>query len=131
MPDGPANDYFATQFATAIVKESGGSGKTTYWWGRMIRFLDSDEYVFRNFFGTDYTETEFRKKYESGDITVSVFDISNVNYTIDPNDPTLATVTMDVHIEAVVDDVDRTGDFTLTHKVKQGWQAYESELSTP
>jgi hypothetical protein len=75
----------------------------------MIRFLGSDEYVFRNFFGTDYTETEFRKKYESGDITVSVFDISNVNYTIDPNDPTLATVTMDVHIEAVVDDADRTG----------------------
>jgi hypothetical protein len=27
MPDGPANDYFATQFAAAIVKESAAAEK--------------------------------------------------------------------------------------------------------
>jgi hypothetical protein len=129
MPDGPENDFFATQFATAIVKESGGDGRTAYWWGRMIRFLGSNEYVFRNFFGKDYTETEFRAKYESGEIKLSAFDISNINYVIDPNDPTLATVTMDVHIEGSIEGESKTGDFTLTHQLKQGWQAYESELS--
>ena len=128
MPDGPENDYFATQFATAIVQESGG-GRNTYWFGRMLRFLGKSEYVFRNFFGADLTETEFREKYESGEITVNRFDISNVVYTIDANDPTLAVVTMNVDIEAVVNGSEVGGSRTLTHRLKQGWQAYESELS--
>lgn len=128
MPDGPEMDYFATQFATSIVQESGGSRKA-YWFGRMLRFLGSTEYVFRNFFGTDYTETQFREKYENGTITVSQFNISNVNYVIDATDPTLAVVTMDVFIEAKVDGAAHTGNHTLRHRVKQGWQAYESELS--
>ncbi|MGI8789255.1 MAG: hypothetical protein ACR2HG_16065 [Pyrinomonadaceae bacterium] len=127
MPDGPENDYFATQFANSIVKESGAANQ--WWFGRMIRFLDRNQWVFKNFFGTDYTESEFRKKYEAGDITVDTFDISNVNYTIDPNDPTLATVTMNVHIVGTVDGVGKNDNFTLTHKVKQGWAAYESTLS--
>ena len=128
MPDGPENDFFATQFAISIVRESGGN-RNSYWFGRMLRFLDNDEYVFRNFFGTDYTETQFRAKYENGDITVDRFDISNVSYAIDAADPTLAVVTMDVYIEAKVDGVFRSGNHTLRHRVKQGWQAYESELS--
>jgi len=128
MPDGPENDYFATQFATSIVRESGGN-RNAYWFGRMLRFLGSHEYVFRNFFGTNYTETEFRAKYESGDITINRFDISNVNYAIDATDPTLAVVTMDVFIEAKVDGTAHSGSHTLRHRVKQGWQAYESELS--
>ena len=128
MPDGPENDYFATQFATAIVQESGGN-RNMYWVGRMMRFLGSTEYIFRNFFGTDYTETQFREKMESGDITVEQFDISNVSYAVDSTDPTLAVVTMDVAIVATVNASEQSGNFTLTHKVKQGWQAYESELS--
>lgn len=128
MPDGPENDYFATQFATAIVNESGGN-RSNYWFGRMLRFLGSDEYVFKNFFGTDYTETQFREKYESGDITVNQFDISNVSYAIDANDPTLAVVTMDVAIDVTIDATRHSGNHTLRHRVKQGWQAYESELS--
>lgn len=127
MPDGPENDYFATQFATSIVKESGAG--TDYWFGRMLRFLEKNEYVFKNFFGNDYTESQFRKRFSEGNITVEKFDISNTNYTLNPNDPTLATVTMNVHIEATVEGVAKTGDFTLTHKVKQGWQAYSSELT--
>lgn len=129
MPDGPADDYFATQFATSIVQESGGEGKTVYWWGRLIRYLDTNEYVFRNFFGIDYTEKEFRAKYETGKIKITRFDISNVEYTVDPTDPNSAVVTMNAHIEAMVDGADKVGDFMLTHKVKKGWQAYESELS--
>ncbi len=127
MPDGPENDFFATQFATAIVQESGGP--TQYWFGRMLRFLGSDEFVFRNFFGTNYTESDFIDNIKSGDIAVEVFDISNVNYAIDPNDATLATVTMDVRIEAMVNGESKKGNFTLTHKVKQSWQTYESTLS--
>jgi hypothetical protein len=128
MPDGPENDFFATQFAASIVQESGGN-RNAYWFGRMLRFLGSSEYVFRNFFGTDYTETQFRAKYENGDITVDRFDISNVNYAVDAADPTLAVVTMDVYIEAKVDGTAHIGNYTLRHRVKQGWQAYESELS--
>lgn len=128
MPDGPENDYFATQFATAIVNESGGSG-TTYWFGRLLRFLGSTEYVFRNFFGNDLTETQFREKYENGDLEVDQFDISNVVYTVDPNDATLADVTMDVYIQAKIDGQGYSGNYKLKHKVKLGWQAYESELS--
>ena len=128
MPDGPEYDYFATQFATSIVQESGGN-RSTYWFGRMLRFINKDEYVFRNFFGNDYTEAEFRAKYENGDIEVDQFDISNVTYTVDPNDATLATVTMDVYIQAKIDGTGYGGTYTLTHKIKLGWQAYESELS--
>ncbi len=129
MPDGPENDYFATQFATSIVSESGGGGRNTYWFGRMLRFLGSSEYVFRNFFGTDYTETAFREKYENGEITVEEFKISNVNYALDPQDETLAVVTMNVYIQAKVDGVGYGGTYALKHKVKKGWQAYESELA--
>jgi hypothetical protein len=127
MPDGPENDFFATQFSLAIVQESGAA--TQYWFGRLVRFLGNEEFIFRNFFGTTYTESEFIENMKNGVIVVNVFDISNVNYAIDPNDPTLATVTMNVHIEAIVNRTDRRGDFTLTHKVKQAWQTYESILS--
>jgi len=127
MPDLAENDFFATQFAISIVRESGEA--ENYWFGRMLRFLDTSEFVFRNFFGTDYTERELRRKMTSGQINVSVFDVTNVNYTIDPNDSSLATVTCDVSIEAMVDGVRKGDSFTLTHKVKQGWQSYESILS--
>lgn len=128
MPDGPENDYFATQFATAIVKESGGL-EEPYWFGRMVRYLGSSEYVFRNFFGADYTESQFRAKYDKGEILVDRFDISDIEYAIDPNDPTLATVRMNVTVEATIDGEKKSGQFRLVHKVKQGWQAYESELT--
>ena len=127
MPDGPENDYFATQFATAIVQESGAL--TQYWFGRQLRFLGSNEFVFKNFFREDYTESQFIAAMKSGAISVSTFDISNIDYDIDPNDPDMATVTMDVYIEATIDSVTKFGNFTLTHKVKRAWQTYESELS--
>lgn len=127
MPDSAQFDFFATQFATSIVRESGTS--KVYWFGRMLRYLDSDEFVFRNFFGNDYTEDEFRQRMKDGTINVEAFDISNINYTVDPNDSTLATVTCDVHITASINNVRKGGDFTLTQKIKQGWQTYESTLS--
>lgn len=127
MPEGPENDYFATQFATAIVNESGAL--TQYWFGRQLRFLGSNEFVFRNFFREDYTETQFIAALKSGAISISTFDISNVNYDIDPNDPDLATVTMDVYIEATIDGISKNGNFTLTHNAKRAWQTYESTLS--
>jgi hypothetical protein len=127
MPDSAQYDFFATQFATSIVRESGES--ENYWFGRMLRYLETDEFVFRNFFGADYTEDDFRKSMINGTIDVTVFNISNVSYTVDPNDSTLATATCDVEIEANVNNVRKSGNFTLTHKIKQGWQTYESTLS--
>jgi len=127
MPDLAEHDFFATQFAISIVRESGEA--ENYWFGRMLRFLDTSEFVFRNFFGTDYTEGEFRRKMKSGQINVRIFDVTNVNYAIDPNDSSLATVTCDVNIEAIVDGVKKGDNFTLTHKVKRSWQTYESILS--
>ena len=127
MPDTAQYDFFATQFSTSLVNESGKS--ENYWFGRMLRYLNTDEFEFRNFFGTDYTEDGFRKSMINGTINVSVFNISNINYTVDPNDPTMATATCNVEIEAVVNNVRKSGNFTLTHKLKQGWQTYESTLS--
>ena len=127
MSDLAEHDFFATQFAISIVRESGED--ESYWFGRLLRFINTDEFVFRNFFGNDYTERQFRKKMASGAINVNLFDISNVLYTADPSDSSLATVTCDVNLEATVDGVRKRGNFTLTHKVKQGWQTYESTLS--
>lgn len=127
MPDTAQFDFFATQFATSLVRESGEP--ENYWFGRMLRYLETDEFVFRNFFGTDYTEDDFRKSMINGTIDVTVFNISNVSYTVDLNDPTLATATCDVEIEATVNGARKSGNFTLTHKIKQGWQTYESILS--
>lgn len=127
MPDTEQYDYFATQFATSIVNES--TKPETYWFGRMLRYLNTDEFVFRNFFGKDYTEDEFRKAMVNGTIDVTVFNISNINYALDPNDSTLAIVTCDVEIEAKVNGREKSGNFTLTQKIKKGWQTYESTLS--
>ena len=127
MPDSAQYDFFATQFATSIVRESGET--ENYWFGRMLRYLETTEFVFRDFFDTDYTEDEFRKAMVSGAIDVTVFNISNVNYTVNPTDSTMATATCDVEIEANVNGVRKSGNFTLTHKIKQGWQSYESTLS--
>lgn len=127
MPDTAQYDFFATQFATSIVQESGEA--EAYWFGRMLRYLNTDEFVFRNFFGIDYTEDDFRKSMKNGTINIEVFDISNINYTLDPNDSTKATVTCDVEIIASVSNVRKSGNFTLTQKIKQGWQTYESTLS--
>jgi len=74
----------------------------------------------------------FRKSKRFSAKTFSKFDITNVVYSADPNapnDPTLAVVTMNVSIEAVVDGTEVGGSYTLKHRLKQGWQAYESELS--
>lgn len=128
MADGPENDFFATQFATAIAREMSAPDQSTYWFGRMTRFLGSDEYVFRNLFGADYTEKELLAKYQRGDFLVNRFDITNVVYTDDLANADMATVTMDVHIEAVIDGSNEIGDFTLSHKIKRGWQTYESTL---
>ena len=127
MPDTAQYDFFSQQFAISIVEESGKA--ETYWFGRLLRYLDSEEFVFRNFFGVDYTEDEFRKGMSAGTIDVTLFNISNINYTPDPGDPTMATATCDVEIEAIVNNVRKSGSFTLTHKIKRGWQTYESTLS--
>ncbi len=133
MPDLPEFDYFITQFAGSLLRES-GTGRSR-WFGRLLRFYNGNEFVFKNFFGNDYTETEFRDKLNNGEIKVTRFDVSNINYVSDGSDSRFATITADVYIEAEVDDPGGppvySGNFQIVHKLKQTYQAYETELKPP
>jgi hypothetical protein len=126
MADLAEFDTFATQFGKSLIKEA-DTGDSN-WFGRLVRFYQGNEFQLINFFGTNYSESEFRQALENNSIVVKMFDVSNINYVSDPNDALYATVTADVHIEATIDSEEKAGDFTVTHKIKQTWQTYETEL---
>jgi hypothetical protein len=126
MSDLAEFDTFATQFANSLEKE-GDTGDDN-WFGRLVRFHHDNQFQFKNFFGANYTESEFREALEEDVIVVKVFDVSNIIYVVDPVNPFYATVTADVHIEAMINDQESIGDFTIIHKIKQSWQTYETEL---
>ena len=126
MSDLAEFDTFATQFANSLIKE-GNTGDSN-WFGRLVRFYQGSEFKFINFFGKTYTESEFRAALENDTIVVKTYDISNISYVTDPNNPFFATVTADVHIEAMIEDVENIADFTIIQQIKQTWQTYETEL---
>lgn len=126
MSDLAEFDTFATQFGRSLTKE-GDTGDGN-WFGRLVRFYQGDEFQLINFFGTNYSETTFRQALEDDTIVVKEFDVSNIEYTIDPNNALFAIATADVHIEATIGEEEKAGDFTITHKIKQTWQTYETEL---
>lgn len=126
MSDLAEFDTFATQFGRSLTKE-GDTGNSN-WFGRLVRFHQGEEFQLINFFGTNYSETEFRQALEDDTIVVKVFEVSNINYSIDPNNSFFATATADVHIEATIGEEEKSGDFTITHKIKQTWQSYETEI---
>ena len=126
MSDLAEFDTFATQFAHSLEKESDtGDGN---WFGRLVRFHHDNQFLFRNFFGSNYSESEFRQGLEDDTIVVKSFEVSNITYVVDPINPVFATVTADVHIEAMINGEQNIGDFTIIHKIKQTWQTYETEL---
>ncbi len=126
MSDLAEFDTFATQFANSLIKE--GETGDNNWFGRLVRFHQGSQFEFKNFFGSNYSESDLRAALESDEVFVKVFDVSNINYVTDPIDPFYATVTADVHIEATINSVDNSGDFTIIHKIRQTWQTYETEL---
>lgn len=127
MSDLADYDNFATQFAKSLVKEATtGNGN---WFGRLVKYNQKTEFQLINFFGTNYTETEFRAALADDTIVITVFDVSNISYSVDSNDSNYATVTADVHIEAVIGGIDNVGDFTITHNIRKTWQSYETTLS--
>lgn len=127
MSDLADYDYFATQFANSLVKESTtGNGN---WFGRLVKFNQKEEFRFINFFGTTYTENEFREALANDTIIITVFTVSNISYSANLSDPLYATVTAEVHIEASISNIDHSGDFTITHNLRQTWQSYETTLS--
>jgi hypothetical protein len=126
MSDSAEFDTFATQFGNSLVKE--GETGDSNWFGRLVRFYQGSEFKFINFFGTNYTETEFRAALDGDAIVVKAYDISNINYVTDANNPLFATVTADVHIEAMIDGQEKIADFTIVQKIRQTWQTYETEL---
>lgn len=126
MADLAEFDTFVTQFGRSLTKEATtGDGN---WFGRLVRFHQGDEFQLINFFGANYSESEFREALEDDIIVVKVFDVSNINYALDPNDSLFATATADVHIEATIGKEEKAGDFNVTHKIKQTWQSYETEI---
>ena len=126
MSDLAEFDVFATQFAKSLEKE-GDTGDGN-WFGRLVRFHHDNEFQLKNFFGLNYTEREFRQALEDDRIMVKTFDVSNIIYVVDPVNPVYATVTADVHIEAMINGEESTGDFTIIHNIKQSWQTYETEF---
>ena len=127
MSDLADYDNFATQFAKSLVKEA--TTDNGNWFGRLVKYNNKDEFQLINFFGTTYTESEFRSALADDTIVITTFDVSNINYSEDPNDSNYATVTADVHIEAAIGGVDNVGDFTITHNIRKTWQSYETTLS--
>ena len=126
MSDLAEYDFFATQFANSLLKAT--ENGDTNWFGRLTRYHQNQEFQLINFFGTNYTEDDLIKALRNNSIIIKTFDVSGINYTPDLNDPFYATVSADVHIDANIDGIDQSGDFTITHKIKQAWQTYESEL---
>ncbi|HEY0428028.1 MAG TPA: hypothetical protein VGC76_09635 [Pyrinomonadaceae bacterium] len=126
MSDLAEFDTFATQFGNSLLKE--GETGDSNWFGRLVRFYQGSQFRFINFFGTNYTESEFREALETDAIIVKAFDVSNISYVVNPSDPLYADVTADVHVEAIIDGEEKINDFTITHKIKQTWQTYETEL---
>jgi hypothetical protein len=127
MSDLADYDNFATQFANSLVKEATtGNGN---WFGRLVKFNQKDEFQLINFFGTTYTESEFRAALADDTIVITVFDVSNISYSVNQSDSNYATATADVHIEASISGFDQIGDFTITHNIRQTWQTYETTLS--
>jgi len=126
MADLAQYDKFASQFANSLVQESTtGNGN---WFGRLVKFRQGEEFQFINFFGTSYSESVFRRALENNTIVIKKFDVSNINYVPEASDPLYATVTADVYIEATIDAEQKSGNFTIMHKIKQTWQSYETEL---
>jgi hypothetical protein len=126
MADLAEFDTFATQFGNSLIKE-GDTGNGN-WFGRLVRFYQGSEFQLINFFGTNYSESEFREALENDVIVVKTFDVTNINYALDPNNSLFATATADVHIEATVDGEPKAGDFTITHSIRQTWQSYRTEI---
>ncbi|MGC2234581.1 MAG: hypothetical protein WA584_00285 [Pyrinomonadaceae bacterium] len=127
MSDSADYDNFATQFAKSLTKE-GRTGDGN-WFGRLVKFHQNTEFRLINFFGTNYTESQFRAALADDTIIITTFDVSNISYSENPNDSDYATVTADVHIEAAIGGVDNVGDFTVTHNIRKTWQTYETTLS--
>jgi hypothetical protein len=127
MSDLAEYDYFATQFGNSL-KQEGTTGNGN-WFGRLVKFHQNNEFQLINFFGTNYTESEFRDALANDTVVVKDFSVSNINYTADVNNPLYATVTADVHIEATIGLEEKQGDFTITHNLKQTWQTYETVIS--
>jgi hypothetical protein len=127
MADLAEFDTFVTQFGRSLTKEAETGDDN--WFGRLVRFHQSSEFQLINFFGTNYTESEFRQALEDDTIVVKNFDVSNINYVTDPNNAFFATATADVYISATIDGEPIDGNFTVTHKIKQTWQSYETEIT--
>lgn len=126
MSDLTQYDNFATQFGNSLVQESTtGNGN---WFGRLVKFHQNNEFQLINFFGVNYSESEFREALANDTIVVTQFDVSNIDYVADVNDSLYATVTADVYIEATINSEEKTGNFTITHNIRQTWQTYETEL---
>lgn len=126
MADLAQYDSFATQFGNSLVQESTtGNGN---WFGRLIKFHQNQEFQLINFFGADYSESEFREALANDTIVVTRFDVSNIDYVANVTDPLYATVTAHIYVEATINSEEKAENFTITHKIKQTWQSYETEL---
>ena len=130
MADQAEFDYFCTQFRDSLIKEADApEGDPNDWFGRLLRFRNGQPYRMVNFFGKNYTEREFRDKLQKDEIKVKAFDFTSpIKYTIDSDNPMFAVAVVSVHIEAVVDGKNQSGDFNFTHKIKRAWQAYETSI---
>lgn len=130
MADQAEYDNFCTQFRDSLVKEASSElGEVPDWFGRLLRYRGGKEYQMLDFFGKTYGEKEFRNKLMNDEIKIDAFEYTSpIEYEASTTDPTLATATVKVHVEATIDGVKQTGDFTVTHKIRKAWQAYETKF---
>ncbi len=128
MADHKEYDNFCTQFRDSLLNEVTEPVESPAdWFGRLLRYRGSQPYQMINFFGETYTERQFRDKLQKDEIKINAFEFTSpVSYTDDAKNAMLAIATVKAHVEAVVDGNKQSGDFSITHKIKKAWQAYET-----
>ncbi|MCD9189105.1 MAG: hypothetical protein LUM44_21995 [Pyrinomonadaceae bacterium] len=114
---------YCEEFCRSIHPEGFRTGN---WFGRLLAF----KYQILNFFGTDYSEEEFRTKINDGSIkiiSISEPNITNASFGDDINSP--GTINGTFAIEAEVDGVKHAATLTFEHEVKWSIHATRTTLS--
>lgn len=127
-------DNFATQFITSLVNRD--TPEALYWHGRLIGFGADSQGIWKpytiRFFGTTYTEEEFRENLQNGTIDIKKFDLIDVTYSLNSGanplnlDAQIVSCTAD--IEAVINEEQKAGQVCLTFYIRRTYLSYETEI---
>jgi hypothetical protein len=122
-------DYFSCQFFESLTKYQPG-GDNGYWFGRMLAY----GYTVQDFLtaGDNYVESGFRSEFENQNIILVNYNLLNVSYLPDPDDPNnpdKAIATGIVELEIYRNGQKQIIQRNFTHKLKRTWHATQTVFS--